>query len=97
LPGPIEDPANDPADNEPAVAAGATPARPETPADLRRRLGQLIEADADDDTDNAPAPPTTPTNPFGVTTGAARPGVITPVPAPRTGGQRTAPDSSTQP
>jgi hypothetical protein len=80
--------------DEPNVAA--TP-RPETPADLRRRLGQLLEADADDDdNDDEPAPaPSTPTNPFGVTTGAARPGVITPVPArPQ---PRQAPDPATQP
>jgi hypothetical protein len=95
LPGPIEDPADDVDDSEP-VAAGGAPPRPETPADLRRRLGQLLEADADDDDDDQPAPATTPTNPFGVTTGAARPGVITPVPAPRSG-NRPAPAQPTQP
>ncbi len=37
-------------------------------------------------------PPTTPANPFGVTTGAARPGVITPVPAARPAQPRPAPE-----
>ncbi|HEV8394366.1 MAG TPA: hypothetical protein VGQ37_08830 [Vicinamibacterales bacterium] len=96
LPGPVEDTQDDPNDNDPAVATANAGPRPETPADLRRRLGQLLEADADDDKDNPPAPATTPSNPFGVTTGAARPGVITPVPAPRTA-PRPTPDPSTQP
>jgi len=95
LPGPIEE-NQDPDDND--LNAGApvnVGPRPETPADLRRRLGQLLEADADDNT-TAPPPAAAPSNPFGITTGASRPGVITPVPAPRTG-PRSAPDPSTQP
>jgi hypothetical protein len=95
LPGPIEDPADE-IDESEANVAGATPQRPETPADLRRRLGQLLENDSDDDSDE-PAPATTPANPFGVTTGASRPGVIAPVPAQRPNAPRTAPDPSTQP
>jgi hypothetical protein len=86
VPQPPEEDPNEIADDEPALNA-PTPNRPETPADLRRRLGQLLEAepndDADDDTDEPAPPAPTPGNPFGVTTGAARPGVITPVPAPR--------------
>jgi hypothetical protein len=96
LPGPVEDNQDDPNDNDPGVATANAGPRPETPADLRRRLGQLLEADADDDKDTPPAPATTPSNPFGITTGAARPGVITPVPAPRTA-PRPTPDPSTQP
>ena len=78
------------------VVAGNPGPRPETPADLRRRLGQLLEADADD---NEPPPaPVAPANPFGVTTGAARPGVIAPVPAPRPQQTRPAePSPATQP
>jgi len=95
LPGPIED-NQDADDNEPNTAAPVnTGPRPETPADLRRRLGQLLEADADDNA-NPPAPAAAPSNPFGVTAGAARPGVITPVPPPRTE-PRPAPNPSTQP
>ena len=96
LPGPIEE-NQDPDDND--LNAG-TPVnvgpRPETPADLRRRLGQLLEADADDNA-NEPPPAAAPSNPFGITTGASRPGVITPVPAPRTGPRPTTPAPSTQP
>src|SRR6185436_3642829 len=68
LPAPVEDTQDDPADNDPngGVVAGAGP-RPETPADLRRRLGQLLEADDDDD-NNPPPAPSAPANPFGVTT-----------------------------
>jgi len=93
----IEENQDDPADNEPPapVAIGNAGPRPETPADLRRRLGQLLENDNDDNQPAQPAAPA-PTNPFGVTTGAARPGVITPVPTPRNA-PRTAPDPSTQP
>jgi hypothetical protein len=48
LPGPIEE-NQDADDNEPnAVGPVNVGPRPETPADLRRRLGQLLEADADD-------------------------------------------------
>jgi len=98
LPVPVEDDASDSDENEPnAAAAGGAP-RPETPADLRRRLGQLLEADDDDDNaDDPPPAPSTPANPFGVTTGAARPGVITPVPAPRPAQPRQAPNPATQP
>ena len=96
LPGPIED-NQDADDNEPnAVGPVNVGPRPETPADLRRRLGQLLEADADDNNANQPAPTSAPANPFGITTGASRPGVITPVPAPRTE-QRPAPNPPTQP
>ena len=96
LPGPIED-NQDADDNEPnAVGPVNAGPRPETPADLRRRLGQLLEADADDDKANQPAPTSAPANPFGITTGASRPGVITPVPAPRTE-PRPAPNPSTLP
>jgi hypothetical protein len=88
-----EEPPDDPGDVDAAIAAGPIGPRPETPADLRRRLGQLLEADDDDSDDEQPAPaPTTPANPFGVTTGAARPGVITPVPAPRPAQPRPVPD-----
>ena len=87
--------ADDP--NVGAAVAGAAGPRPETPADLRRRLGQLLEAD-DDDNDNEPPPATsTPANPFGVTTGAARPGVIMPVPAQRPAQPQRGPDPATQP
>jgi len=98
LPPPVEDDQDD-ADNEPAVINVPTPARPETPADLRRRLGQLIETEPDDDgDDDAPAQtPAAPTNPFGVTTGTARPGVITPVPTARPGQPRPTPTPATQP
>jgi hypothetical protein len=82
LPPPEENQDDSDGDLNGAVAAGNNGPRPETPADLRRRLGQLIEADADDN-DNPPPAPSTPANPFGITTGAARPGVITPVPAQR--------------
>jgi len=84
LPEPVDDDqdAVEPDDDD----LSATPAsgRAETPADLRRRLGQLLQT-PDDDTepDDEEPPASAPTNPFGVTTGAARPGVITPVPPPR--------------
>jgi hypothetical protein len=95
LPGPIEE-NQDGDDNEPNAAAPVNVGpRPETPADLRRRLGQLLEADADDDKANEPPPSAPPSNPFGITTGASRPGVITPVPAPRTAPRPA--DPSTQP
>ena len=42
---------------------------------------------------NRSRPPTAPANPFGVTTGAARPGVITPVPAARPGAAPSAADA----
>jgi hypothetical protein len=71
--------------------------RAETPADLRRRLGQLLEADADDNSSAQPPPTSTPANPFGITTGAARPGVITPVPQPRQTPPRQPADPPTQP
>ena len=97
LPGPIENPADEIDESEAIVAPGSTPQRPETPADLRRRLGQLLENDSDDDNGSEAAPATTPANPFGVTTGASRPGVIAPVPAQRPNGPRSASDPSTQP
>jgi len=93
LPGPIEE-NQDTDDNEPNAAPVNLGPRPETPADLRRRLGQLLEADADDNA-NEPSPASAPSNPFGITTGASRPGVITPVPAPRTAPRPA--DPSTQP
>jgi hypothetical protein len=94
LPGPIEE-NQDADDNEPnAVGPVNVGPRPETPADLRRRLGQLLEADADDNA-NEPPPVSTPSNPFGITTGASRPGVITPAPAPRTSPRPA--DPATQP
>jgi hypothetical protein len=100
-PPPEDDPTEVPDDNESAVN-GPAPNRPETPADLRRRLGQLLEAEpndddaADDDADEPATPAPTPGNPFGVTTGAARPGVITPVPAARPAQPRqTSPASPT--
>jgi hypothetical protein len=99
LPTPAEvDPnADEPDDDDPAVNAPG-PNRPETPADLRRRLGQLLEAeDDDDDGDEPPAATPTPGNPFGVTSGAARPGVITPAPAPRPAQPRQAPTPVPQP
>jgi hypothetical protein len=96
LPGPIEE-NQDADDNEPNAAGPVNVGpRPETPADLRRRLGQLLEADADDNNANQPAPASAPANPFGITTGASRPGVITPVPPPRTE-PRPAPNPSTLP
>lgn len=91
-----QDDSDDNNDPNPGVVAGAAGPRPETPADLRRRLGQLLEADADDGNEPPPAP-STPANPFGVTVGASRPGVITPVPAPRPAQPRQAPDPATQP
>jgi hypothetical protein len=111
FPQPVEDdPIEDPDDEEEPEVNVPSPGRPETPADLRRRLGQLLEADPDDDDadEEEPAPaPAAPANPFGVTTGAARPGVITPVPAARPGAgpgpgpgpgpTRPAPEPATQP
>ena len=93
---PVDDTADDPGDNDPGVVTTAQP-RPETPADLRRRLGQLLEADNDNDDDDPAPAPSAPANPFGVTTGTARPGMITPVPAPRPAQGRQPPDSATQP
>ena len=50
LPPPIEDEPDDADDDkDAAVARVPTAARPETPADLRRRLGELVEAEPDDD------------------------------------------------
>jgi hypothetical protein len=96
LPTPSIDVQDEPEVDEPnAGVVGPSVARPETPADLRRRLGQLLEADNDSDNEPAPAP-STPANPFGVTTGAARPGMITPAPSPRSAQPRQA-DSPTQP
>ena len=96
LPVPVEQDQDDSDGNDANVAANGP--RPETPADLRRRLGQLLEADADDDNADEPPPaPPAPANPFGITTGAARPGVITPVPAARPPQPRQAPDPATQP
>jgi len=97
LPAAVEETQDDPADNDPngGVVAGAGP-RPETPADLRRRLGQLLEADDDDD-NNPPPAPSAPANPFGVTTGAARPGVITTVPPQRPPAPRPTEQPGTQP
>ena len=98
LPQPIEDDDPDP-DPGDAVAAVPTPARPETPADLRRRLGQLLESEPQDDDDEPEpaAPTTTPANPFGVTTGASRPGVILPAPAARPAQPRPTPEPNAQP
>jgi hypothetical protein len=97
LPTPSFDVQDEPeVDNPNAGVAVAGPPRPETPADLRRRLGQLLEADADNDNDEPAPAPSTPANPFGVTTGAARPGMITPAPSPRSAQPRQA-DSPTQP
>jgi hypothetical protein len=101
LPVPVEENQDNDPDIDPNANVNGNPnpaPRPETPADLRRRLGQLLDADADDDRNQQPpAPATTPSNPFGITTGAARPGVITPAPQPRQTTPRQAPDPSTQP
>jgi len=98
LPVPVEENQDD-ADADPNGAIGGPPGpRPETPADLRRRLGQLIDADNDNNDDNNPPPATpAPSNPFGVTTGAARPGVIIPAPAQRPGQPRPPETPATQP
>jgi hypothetical protein len=97
LPPPIEDDPNDADDNGDPPVANVPAARPETPADLRRRLGQLVEPEPDDD-DAEPAPAaTTPANPFGVTTGAARPGMITPAPAARPAQGRPTTEPGSQP
>jgi len=78
LPQPADDD-QDVVDDDPANSP--SPGRAETPADLRRRLGQLLQA-PDDDTEPADEPPAgAAPNPFGITTGASRPGVITPVPS----------------
>jgi hypothetical protein len=97
LPTPIEESLDD-NDVETGGAIAGNPApRPETPADLRRRLGQLIDADADNGA-NEPAPaPAPPSNPFGVTTGTSRPGVIVPAPAQRPPQQRPSEAPATQP
>jgi hypothetical protein len=101
LPVAVEENQNNDPDNDPNANVNANPngaPRPETPADLRRRLGQLLEADADDDgKEQPPAPTSTPANPFGITTGASRPGVITPVPQPRQTPPRQPADPATQP
>jgi len=97
LPVPVEQDQDDSDDNGPNGAVAGGGPRPETPADLRRRLGQLLEADADNDNDEPPPAPSTPANPFGITTGAARPGVITPVPAARPPQTRPAPAPAPQP
>jgi hypothetical protein len=97
LPVAVEEDQNDDNEPNPGVAAGNNAPRPETPADLRRRLGQLLDADADDnDNEQPPAPSSTPANPFGITTGSARPGVITPVPAARPQQARPTPDPAPQ-
>jgi hypothetical protein len=96
-----------PADDAPVAIGGPEQPRPESPADLRRRLGQLLTTTEqrqppEDNEPPAPQPaPTTPANPFGVTTGAARPGMITPAPTPgqtqpRAGGA-PAPGAADQP
>jgi hypothetical protein len=99
LPVAVEENQDNDSDIDGNVNGNPTPTpRPETPADLRRRLGQLLEADADDNaSEQPPAPASTPANPFGITTGAARPGVITPVPQPRQTPPRQPADPSTQP
>jgi hypothetical protein len=97
LPVAVEDNQDNDADNDPNVNGNPNGApRPETPADLRRRLGQLLEADADDN-EPSPTPAPTPANPFGITTGGARPGVITPVPQPRQTAPRQPADPASQP
>ena len=83
LPAVLDENQDDNGNDSNGIVAGPPTPRPETPADLRRRLGQLLEADADDNANEPPAAPVAPANPFGITTGAARPGVITPVPAQR--------------
>lgn len=96
LPTPIEENQDDNDVDTGAVAGNPAP-RPETPADLRRRLGQLIDADNGNDA-NEPAPaPAPPSNPFGVTTGASRPGMIIPAPAQRPPQQRPSETPATQP
>jgi len=77
-----------------------TPAvsRPPGPQPLRRLPVPVEEDQNNDDNDNEPppAPASTPANPFGITTGAARPGVITPVPAARPQQARPTPDPASQ-
>lgn len=101
LPVAVEENQDNDSDNDPNANVNGNPngaPRPETPADLRRRLGQLLEADADDNGNEPPtAPASTPANPFGVTTGTARPGVIAPVPQPRQTPPRQPADPATQP
>jgi hypothetical protein len=101
LPVAVEDNQDDDSANDPNTNVNGNPngaPRPETPADLRRRLGQLLEADADDNgNEQPPAPASTPANPFGITTGAARPGVVTPAPQPRQTPPRQPADPATQP
>jgi hypothetical protein len=101
IPGDDDQQPDIPVDGSEPVTIGGTPgqARPESPADLRRRLGQLVTTDQREPEETPPPAPqpaaSTPSNPFGVTTGAARPGVITPVPTPgaaqprQTGGAST--------
>jgi hypothetical protein len=98
LPQPVDDDQDvvEPDDDDPAADLPA-PGRAETPADLRRRLGQLLQS-PDDDTDSEnDEPPPAPTNPFGVSTGAARPGVITPVPPQQPRGQQPRGTNQTPP
>ena len=96
LPTPVEENQDDNDVDTGGAVAGNPGPRPETPADLRRRLGQLIDADNDNANEPAPAP-AQPSNPFGVTTGTARPGVIVPVPAQRPAQQRPSEAPATQP
>lgn len=97
---PDDVPENDADDAEPVVNA---PGRLETPADLRRRLGQLLQEprEGDDAPEAQPTPTPTPANPFGAS-GSVRPGVIAPVPAPAPGtrppgGPVTAPAPAAEP
>ena len=97
----------DASEEAPTALGGPEQPRPESPADLRRRLGQLLTTTEqrqppEDNEPPAPQPaPTTPANPFGVTTGSARPGMIAPAPTPgqtqpRAGGA-PAPGAADQP
>jgi hypothetical protein len=95
LPVPIEENLDDLSDESDGNAA-QTP-RPETAADLRRRLGQLLEADDDDPVEEPAAPAPSPNNPFGIVPGAARPGVIAPVPSSRPAQPRPDQNGPTQP
>jgi hypothetical protein len=76
-------------DDEPS--SPNAPARPETPADLRRRLGQLLEEREENEADTADEPASPAGNPFGVVPGSARPGVVTPAPAPPRGATQPRP------
>jgi hypothetical protein len=68
------------ADQEEPVTLGAPAPASAATDDVRRRLGQLLQ-EPDDDRATPGPQATPPTNPFGVGTGAARPGVIAPAPA----------------